>query len=218
MRRRIITSLAILLATLLSGTAQGEFLLFSRVISVNRSVNIFDTNQFDLDLNFGDDFFAPTNGVTLFDDLLVTPANVGLTYDATSTSDPNFPEVAVRVTDGLNQFVKVMLTENQVGGLSEQRGWPENFFFGHVAPLAPPDLLGMQVDRVSLHIDSFTFVSTPSGGGPSALLAQPLTSEQQFDLVFTLSVFSAVPEPATCWLLLAGLVTMGLKSARFGAK
>ncbi len=218
MRRRYTASLAILLATLLSGPVQAEILLFSRVISVNRSVNIFDTNQFDLDLNFGNDFFSPTNGVTLFDDLVVTPANVGSTYDATSTSDPNFPEVAVRITDGLNQFIKVMLTENQLGGLSEQRGWPENFFFGHVAPLAPPDLLGMQVDRVSLHIDSFTFSSSPPGGGPSALVAEPLTSGQQFDLVFTLSVYSAVPEPAACWLLFTGLVALGLRTARPGAK
>jgi hypothetical protein len=216
MRRRFITSLALLLATLLSGTAQAEFLLFSRVISVNRSVNIFDTDQFDLDLNFGDDFVAPTNGVTLFDTVVVTPASVGATYDATPTSDPNsFPEVALRVTDGLNQYVKVMLTEDHVDGLSEQRGWQENFFFGH---LAPPDLMGMQVDRVSLQIDKFTILPNPSSGGTSALVAQPLTSEQQFDLVFTLSVYSAVPEPAVCSLLFAGLVALGLRTTRTGVK
>ena len=217
MRRRFTTSLAILLAALLAGEVQAEMILFTRAISVNRSVNIFDTNQFDLDLNFGNNFFTPSNGVTLFDDLVITPADVGATFDATPTSDPSFALAAERVTDSLNEFIKVSLKENQVGGLSEQRGWPENFFFGHVAPFSPPDLSGMRVDRVSLHIDKFTFLTNPPSGGPAALAAQPLTNGQQFDLVFTLSMFT-VPEPSAAWLLLVGLAALGLKTARSGVK
>lgn len=214
MRRRITASLAIVLATLLSGSVQGEILLFQKVVSVNRSDNDFSTNEFDLDLNFGSDFFSTTDSATLFDDLVVSPADIGQTYDATSASDPNFPDAVGRITDGLDELVKVMLKENIAAGLLEQRGYPESNFFGHPAPLMPPDLIGMQVDRVSLRLDSFTFETAPPGGGPSELVAEPLTSGPQFDLVFTLSIYSAVPEPAACGLLFVGLVALGLKPAR----
>lgn len=204
MMRRLNVSLALLLATLLPGKSHGEILLFQREISVNRSVNIFDTNQFDLDLNFGNDFFAPTNSVTLFDSLAISPGDVNTTYDATSASDPAFSAVAERLTDALNEIIKVSLTEDQVDGLIEQRGWAENFFFGQVAPSAPPDLAGATVDRVSLHIDAFTFLSGAPAEGSAALVAS-----QPFDLVFTVSIYSAVPEPAAAQLLLVGLMVLG---------
>ncbi len=206
MTRRLKVLLALLLATLLAGETQGEILLFQRGVSVNRSVNIFDTDQFDVDLIFGNDFFAPTNDVTLFDSLVISLGDVGMTYDATSASDPNnFPTVAERLTDGLNEFIKVSLIEDQLDGLTEQRGWAENFFFGHSSP---PDLAGTTVDRVSLHIDAFTLLPAALGGGSAALVAQPLVDGQEFDLVFTVSIYG-VPEPAAAQLLLVGLMVLG---------
>ncbi|MCH8840044.1 MAG: hypothetical protein IH831_05080 [Planctomycetes bacterium] len=188
MTRHLNISLALLLATLLAGETQGEILLFQRMISVNRSVNIFDTDQFDLDLIFGDDFFVPTNDVTLFDSLVILPGNVGTTYDATPISDSAFSTVAERLTDAINEFIKVSLTEDQLDGRTEQRGWAENFFFGHSSP---PDLAGTTVERVSLHIDDFDF------------------SPDAFDLKFTVMIYG-VPEPAAAWLLLVGLMVLGL--------
>lgn len=201
MTRLLNVSQVLLLAMLLAGEAQGEILLFQRGVSVNRSVNIFDTDQFDLDLIFGNDFFAPTNDVTLFDSLVISLGDVGMTYDATPTSDPAFSTVAERLTDALNEFINVSLTENQLDGRTEQRGWAENFFFGHSSP---PDLAGTTVERVSLHIDDFDFLSGAPGGGPAALVAG-----QQFDLKFTVSIYG-VPEPAAAWLLLVGLMALGL--------
>ena len=209
MTRRLNVSQVLLLAMLLAGEAQGEILLFQRGVSVNRSVNIFDTDQFDLDLIFGDDFFDPNNPVTLFDSLVISPADVGATYDATSASDPNnFSTVAGRLTDALNEIINASVTENQVGGLSEQRGWPENFFFGHSSP---PDLARTTVDRVSLHIDAFTLLPGAPDEGPAALVAQPLANGQEFDLEFTVLIYG-VPEPAAAQLLLVGLMVLGLTS------
>ncbi len=208
MTRLLNVLLALLLATLLIGETQGAILLFQREISVNRSMNIFDTDQFDLDLNFGNDFFAPTNNVKLFDSLVISPGNVGTTYDTTSTSDSAFSTVAGRLTDSLNEFIKVSLTEDQAGGLTEQRGWAENFFFGHSSP---PDLAGATVDRVSLHIDAFSLLSAASDEGPAALVAQPLSDGQEFELMFTVSIFG-IPEPAAAQLLLVGLMVLGLPS------
>ena len=130
MMRHIRLSLALLLASLPAGAAQGEILLFERVVNFNRGVNSFDTDEFDLDLTFGDNFFAPTNGVTLFDSLVISPADVSNTYDATAVSDPNnFPTAALRVADGLNEFVVPTMTENQAGGQTEQRGGTEDLVF-----------------------------------------------------------------------------------------
>jgi len=198
---------ALLLAILLTGNAQAGFLLFQRAINVDHNPNIFDTNQFDLDLIFGDDYFTPTNGVTLFDSLVISPANVGSSYDATSANDPAFATVAGRITDALNEIIKVALTEDQTGGISEQRGWAENFFFGNVAPSLPPDLAGFVIERVELHIDSFVFLSKAPSGSSSTL-----TAEMPFDLDFTVSIY-AVPEPAA-WTLLVGLTAMGFARCR----
>jgi hypothetical protein len=206
MTRRLKVLLALLLATLFAGETQGGILLFQREVSVNRSVNIFDTDQFDLDLILGNDYFVPTNAITLFDSLVISPADVGMTYDATLINDPAFSTVAERLTDAKKEFIKVSLTEDQLNGLTEQRGWAENFFFGRASP---PDLAGETVNRVSLHIDGFDFHLAVTDGDPAALVAQPLIDGPEFDLRFTVSIYG-VPEPAAAQLLLAGLTVLGL--------
>jgi hypothetical protein len=207
MMRHLHVTLALLLATLLTGVAQGEILLFQRAISVNRSENIFDTDQFDLDLTFGDDFFDPNNGVTLFDDLVISPADIGSTYDATLASDPNnFPTAAARLTDAINEVIRIALTEYQVGGLPEYRGSDEELFFGHPTPPGPPDLAGSTVDRVSLRLDNFVFLSSAAAGGPA-----PVIEGQPFDVSLTLSIYSAIPEPTAIRLLLLGLLGVGVR-------
>lgn len=210
MMRHLNVLLALSLVTLLTGIAQAEILLFQKVINVNRSENIFDADQFDLDLIFGDDFFDPNNGVTLFDSLVISPQNIGDTFNATSASDPNnFPTVADRITDGLDEFISYTLTEVQVGGITEKRGGNERFFFGHPTPPGPPDLAGSTVDRVSLYLSTFVLLPiAPAGGPASAVEGQP------FDVVLTVSIYSAIPEPAAVGLLLVGWVALGLAPFR----
>lgn len=209
MRRYLTAPLALALAAFFCGfsmhCARGGPLLFSKTVSINRSVNIFDTTQFDLRLAFGNKFFNPTNGVTLFEGLKVSPADVGATFDATLSNDPGFDQAAPRLTDGLNEFVKVTLTEDQPTGMAEQRGWPEKSFFNHLAPQTPPDLFGSTVSLVRLHIDKFFVLTPPAPGGPAAL-----STGAQFDLVLTLQIYG-VPEPTVGCLALAGLMMWGLR-------
>ena len=208
MMRCLGISLALLLSASLVCVVRGELLLFEREISVNRSVNIFDTDQFDLDLTFGDDFFNPTNAVTLFDDLIVSPADTGSSFEASATNDPGFLGAANRVTDASNEFVNVSLSEDQPGGLTEQRGWQESFFFGNVAPGTPPDLAGEEVTMVKLRINSFTLLAGSSGGESS------LTVEgQPVDLNATLSIFG-IPEPECVCLLCVALTMLGARASR----
>jgi hypothetical protein len=210
MMRHSNLALALMLAALLTGVAQGDFLLYQSVVNIDRGINDFDTDQFDLDLILGDDFFDPNNPVILFDSLVISPADVGTTYNATAASDPNnFAAAAALLTDGINEFISTALTEDQLGGSVEQRGGNEDAFFSQPTPPGPPDLFGSSVDRVSLHIDAFVFVSSSFGGG-----AAPLTEGQPFDVDITVSFFSEVPEPTAARLLLFGLLAMSVIAYR----
>jgi hypothetical protein len=210
MMRHLNVLLAFLLATFLTGVAQGEILLFQKALNVNRGDNKFTTDHFDLDLILGDDdFFDPNNPVTLFDTLVISPADVGNTYDSTAAYDPNnFPTAAVRLTDALNEIIKIRMTEDSVGGSSQSQGGAESIFFNHPTPPEPPDLAGDTVGRVSLRLDAFVFVSPLSGDGVA-----PLNAGQPFDVDFTV-FFYAVPEPATVGLLLFGLMAVGVPTSR----
>ena len=103
-------------------------LLFERSLGVNRSVNILDTNQFDLDLTLANSFFNSSNPVTLFDDLIISTVDVGNTYSV-SSGDSTFEDAELRITDSLDEHILVILAENQPCGLTEQRGWSESLFF-----------------------------------------------------------------------------------------
>jgi len=191
--------LATLLATLFAGASQGDTLIFQKVVNPNTSAMKFDIDQFDLDLIFGDDFFSPTNPVILFDDLVVSPSDVGTTYDSTAANDPNnFPAAAIQITDGLDEFIKVSMRESQVGGQGEDRGGMESMFFGQPTPPGPPDLVGATISRVSLTLDEFIFSTD---------------SDPAFDVFITLSIFE-IPEPVSAQLLLCGLMVVGIVPLR----
>lgn len=200
MKRSILVALAVWLGQV-SLDASAEELLFERAVSINRSVNIFDTNEFDLDLTLGDHLIEPTNPVTLFDDLMVTPANVGDTYDVFVGSTP-FDLAAQRLTDANNEFIRLVLTENQPSGLVEQRGFSESNFFLGLATPASPDLAGATLQRVNLAIDGFMLVDGDRGLGA-------ISTGPPVNLELTLSFFgTAIPEPSGIWLLWSGLATL----------
>ena len=177
-------------------------LLFERTMSVNRSVNIFDTNQFDLDVTFANRFFNPTNPVTLFDSLKITPDDVGSSFSI-SSGDPLFADADLRLTDDLDEQILILFTEDQPNGLTEQRGWSESFFFFDPATLATVDLAGASLESIGLRVDQFTLVT---GSSLTVATGPPV------DLQMTISFFgSAIPEPASIWILWAGVATLGIR-------
>ena len=200
MKPSILLAFAVALATL-PLDASAEELLFERTVSINRSANIFDTNQFDLDLTLGNHPFAPSDPVTLFDDLTVTPANVGDAYDVL-VGNSSFDLAAQRLTDAKNEFIRLVLTEDQPNGLVEQRGFSESSFFLGLASPTSPDLAGATLQRVRLAVDGFTLVDRVSG--VSAASAGP-----PVNLELSIAFFGTrVPEPTGIWLLWGGLATL----------
>ena len=195
--RQLVFASTVLSVGMLALHAGAETLLYEQTISINRSPNNFDIDQFDLDLVFGDNPFVPTNPITLFDALVVSPADVGSIFEATSGTDTNFSTVSSRVTDGLDEYITVSMTEDEVGGLTEERIAQENMFFEQALP---PDLFGTSVEKVTLEVDSFTLA-----GPDEAVEGQPV------DLVVTISFFG-IPEPQSLALLgvgIAFLLAMG---------
>lgn len=193
MQRRQLVLPILLITALPALAARAEILLSEQTVSINRSSNIFDVSHFDLDLVFGDNPFVPSNEVILFDGLIVSPADVGSVYEANSGTE--FDTVSARVTDALNEYITVSMTEDQPDGLGDGRISFEDAFFDRPFPANPPDLAGNVIERVTLEIDSFTLA------GPQALV-----EGQPVDLVVTISFFG-IPEPQTIALLGLGLAS-----------
>jgi hypothetical protein len=183
-----------LLAVLCCAPAARGALLFQRSLVVDRSANIFTTSQFNLEFTFGNSFFTPTNPVTLFDGLTISPASAGQTFVASAATDPAFAAAAQRMTDALNENIRLAFTE-VASGRPEQRGWNESgFFIGHGSPQIP-DLAGLSIDSIELRIDQFSLVFGPTPINPLAATAPPV------QLLATFSVHG-VPEPPS--LVLSG--------------
>jgi hypothetical protein len=112
-------------------------------------------------------------------------------YVADSTTDAAFNQVASRITDGLDQFVRLVMVES-TSGRAEQRGWRESgFFLGH-GTTEEPDLQGAQVNAVQLRVDGFRLASSGAASLPPV------------ELQLTLSVMG-VPEPSSLAQAAAGL-------------
>jgi hypothetical protein len=190
-------------AVCLAPAARGA-VLFERSIMVDRSVNIFTTSLFDIQLALGDSFFAGPLGypATLFEGMSITPASVGNIYEATP-AHPGFQQVADRLTDGEDDFILFILQEAATQR-QEKRGWQESkFFLGHGSTL-DPDLAGATIEAVKLRIDSFTLTS----GSPAALALAPATPPVQVMMTFTVMGTQNIPEPSTFVLGAAGLAML----------
>ena len=106
------------------------------------------------------------------------------------------------MADAKNEFIRLVLTEDQPNGLVEQRGFSESSFFLGLASPTSPDLAGATLQRVRLAVDGFTLVNSVSG--LSAATAGP-----PVNLELSIAFFGTrVPEPTGIWLLWSGLATL----------
>jgi hypothetical protein len=183
--KRIISA-CLLAAALGWAPAARAAVLFERSLVVDRSVNIFNSSHFDLKFVFGDSFLTPTNPAKLFDGAGVSPADIGKVFTS-DASDPAFSTIVSRLTDGHDDYVKLLFTETSTGR-AEQRGWRESgFFMGHSSNDAP-DLEGSVIKSIQLRIDGFT-LAAPGAATNALSLAPPV------DVQMTFSVLG-LPEPA----------------------
>jgi len=153
---------------------------------------------FDLEFVLGDAFFTPSNPVTLFEGLSITPASVGTVFERT-LSDPELLSVAQRLTDGNDDFIRLVLEES-ASGRREQRGWRESgFFLGH-SSIQSPDLAGANIEAIKLRIDEFVLHS----GSPAALAP----AGPPVKVLMTFTVVGTIPEPSTLLLGAVGLAML----------
>jgi MYXO-CTERM domain-containing protein len=195
MSRRVSAAFLFALIVCPSGPAQGA-LLSQRSVSINRDRNIFTTDNFTLEVEFGNTLFFNTNPIdVVFDNLTITPASVGQTFQATVGSDPKFDEAAARLTDALNQAIRFVMTETS-SGRPEKRGYAENQVLNR--PVIAPDFAGKTVTGLELKIDGFNLDFSPT---PAAM---------PVNLQFTFSVFG-VPEPGGAALALGALAMIAAR-------
>lgn len=195
MNRRVSGALLVALAACLATTAQGA-LLSQRSVSINRDRNIFTTNNFMLEVEFGNTLFFNTNPIdVVFDNLAITPASVGQTFQATLGSDSKFDEAAARLTDALNQAIRFVMTETS-SGRPEKRGYAENQVLNR--PVIQPDFAGKKITALELKVDGFTLDFSPT------------PPPMPVNLQFTFSVFG-VPEPGSAALALGALAMIAAR-------
>lgn len=194
---RTLSACLLAAAVCLPSAARGD-VLYERSLTVDRSTNIFTTSLFDIEFVFGDAFFTPSNPVKLFEGIAITPASVGSVFERT-LSDPELQAVAQRLTDGNDEYIRLVLEES-ASGRREQRGWKESgFFLGHSSP-QNPDLAGVNIEAVKLRIDEFVLHS-----GSLAALA-PAGPPVNVQMTFT--IVGTVPEPSTLALGAIGLAML----------
>jgi hypothetical protein len=198
--RRLFLILAALAASSAPLAAHADSgLIAQRSFSISRNVNVFTTTQFKLEMEFGDTITFPNPMDVLFANRSLTTASVGTDFIAVPQAgtdfDPKFAAAAARLTNGANQAIRFALTEIS-SGRPEKRGHIENSALNRTT--MKPDFAGYRIDKIQLHIDSFSLVfgSPPPVGSAAAVSAPPL------DLKFTMSIYgeSIVPEPATASL------------------
>ena len=183
---RILSACLLAAAVIAAPAARGE-VLYERSLMVDRSTNIFATDLFDVEFVLGDAFGAPSNPLKLFDNVSITPASVSSVFSLLP-GDPGFQSVADRLSDGLDQFIRLNVTET-ASGRSEMRGWQESKFFQDHGSTQVPDLLGSVIDGLKLRIDEFRLLHA----SPLALLP----AGPQVKVLMTLTVTgTTVPEPA----------------------
>ncbi|UCH82667.1 MAG: hypothetical protein JSW50_09285 [Candidatus Latescibacterota bacterium] len=102
--------------------------------------------------------FDTSPSAILFDDMWLDVSHVGTSQVATPTSDPDFLEVAHRLTNGQveNLWIGARLETVGIGDIENEQSW-----FG----LATRDFKGALVDSIVLSLDALSFQDPNEFGG-----------------------------------------------------
>ncbi|HEX8311966.1 MAG TPA: hypothetical protein VF614_11650 [Chthoniobacteraceae bacterium] len=148
----------------------------------------------------------------LFEDLLLTPEDVGKSFTANALTDTDFEVFRVLVTDGIDDGFGYVVEETPRGGGSGHSWTEANLFkagskifglgtFSSVGPLSGPDYAGYQITEVVLQVTNFTIQSS---GGSSSI---------RFDGVATI-IAAPVPELTATTMLGTALVCFSARRRR----
>ena len=140
--------------------------------------------------------------VPLFENRLFTEADIGVTFVADSTSDPDFPYIVSVLTNGLDDSqMNFALLSPQGTGLVD--GALQSDFFTGLDPRFGPDLFRYDVKRITFTIDHLAFLPTNEPDQAGAI-------EGRFTYGFE-GEAPPIPEPATVTLLATGLVALAVR-------
>jgi PEP-CTERM motif-containing protein len=151
---------------------------------------------------------APLNQtVPLFENQLFTAADIGVTFAADSTSDPDFPYIVSVLTNGLDDSqMNFALLSPEGTGLVD--GALQSDFFAGLEPRFGPDLFGYDVRRITFTIEHLAFLPTDEPDQAGKI-------EGRFTYGFEGDA-PPIPEPATVTLLATGLGALAVR--RRGAR
>jgi hypothetical protein len=92
----------------------------------------------------------------IFDDIVLIPDNVGLTYTVTSSDDGDFATVTDALTNGIDDMISVELSLYPDGG-GDGNGISESgVFLGGETGECIPDFVGFQIDYFGITSNSLT--------------------------------------------------------------
>src|SRR6267142_3555401 len=159
------------------------------------------TTEHSLQLAFGYVGFVPTNMASIFTQFTFHTNDVGSVFSINQSSDPGFIGFLSRATNGIAENVSYSFTIGSVTGLhaiysggSSETSFFTSFPYGRNGF----DLIGFQVQRIDLTLNSLVFNSpgsNPNGDG----------NWTDFNINGTLSFIGIVPEPSAAAILGTGL-------------
>lgn len=150
-------------------------------------------------------FTQPINSLLpkspIFENYLFTSGDIGSTFSADAASDPDFASLVSILTNGTDDEIGFSVFKFlQVGFPGVGEGISESIFFRGLEPARfGPDLIGYQISRINLTIQSLSFSPYPDPAGSTGT-----SFFAQFSFSFD-GTPPVVPEPGT-----VALVTIGL--------